>query len=863
MATYNGSSAGTNSWATADGDGVTIGQGAVDDVLFGNGGDDTLQGYAGSDMIFGGIGNDLLYGDTKSSISANPSDVGDYLYGDDGNDQLFGQAGDDYLDGGTGLNLINGGDGVDFVAYINATEAVTVNLVAGTANAGAYATDTLTEVENIGGSNFGDHLTGDTHDNEITGFGGDDSLDGGGGSDTAVFAGDRNFYTIVVQQDGSVLVTDNRSQQQIELDSSEAILQTSNGTDTLTNFEFLRFKDVTLSVADLVPDDFADSLTDLSSPLGILGYGVTRGGTIEVEGDSDMFSVTLEAGVKYTFTIKGAQTGAGTLADTVLLLLNAAGNVVGFDDNGGAGGNARIVFKPSAGGTYYVQAEGLGAVNVGTYGIQAFLNATKHDESVNGTSQADLIKLLGGNDSAFGNMDNDTLIGGGGGDTLNGGNGDDLLLGGNGADSLIGGAGNDQLVGGEGNDRMFGRDGNDLLDPGIGTNLVDGGAGTDTVTFAGSNLPVVVDLSQTGSQNTGAGFCKFVDIENVDSGSGNDALTGSLFANVLRAGGGDDSLVALAGNDSLYGGKGNDTLGGGNGNDLINGGKGSDTAYFLFGGNATVNLHITGRQNTGYGLDTLVSVENLIAGTGDDSLTGDGFDNLIAGNKGNDTINASDGNDSVLGGGGNDQLGAGRGNDLIDGGAGRDTANFLAGGQSAHVNLSAVGAQNTGFGIDTLISIENILSGTGNDKLVGNGEANVLTSDIGNDQLRGGGGDDTLNAGDGRDTVAGGSGADVFIFDAALGHGNIDTVTDFVVKDDQFRLDQSIFTTLALGALAGSAFRANAAGQAHDATDRILYDTDSGSLFYDADGKGGVGRVLFATLDVGLSLTATDFSVFI
>ena len=41
-------------------------------------------------------------------------------------------------------------------------------------------------------------------------------------------------------------------------------------------------------------------------------------------------------------------------------------------------------------------------------------------------------------------------------------------------------------------------------------------------------------------------------------------------------------------------------------------------------------------------------------------------------------------------------------------------------------------------------------------------------------------------------------------------------------------------------------------------TDRSS-NTDSGALFFDADGSGAGARVQFATLGTGLALTAADF----
>ncbi len=75
-------------------------------------------------------------------------------------------------------------------------------------------------------------------------------------------------------------------------------------------------------------------------------------------------------------------------------------------------------------------------------------------------------------------------------------------------------------------------------------------------------------------------------------------------------------------------------------------------------------------------------------------------------------------------------------------------------------------------------------------------------------------------------------------------------------------LDQAIFAQLsATGTLSAGNFRASTSGTAADANDIILYDTDSGALFYDPDGSGSDAAIQFATL-IGLPpVTAADFTV--
>ena len=150
---------------------------------------DIIQGYGGSDTLYGGAGDQIIYGNGRPGQERS-GDTGDYLYGQTGNDALFGAEGDDFLDGGTGNNSIDGGIGVDTVSYDSADQNVTVNLAAGTATAGSYATDTLVSIENVTGSHTNtNHITGDGGANLLSGGVLADTLVGGAGNDTLTGGG--------------------------------------------------------------------------------------------------------------------------------------------------------------------------------------------------------------------------------------------------------------------------------------------------------------------------------------------------------------------------------------------------------------------------------------------------------------------------------------------------------------------------------------------------------------------------------------------------------------------------------------------------------------------------------------------------
>jgi Ca2+-binding RTX toxin-like protein len=156
--------------------------------------------------------------------------------------------------------------------------------------------------------------------------------------------------------------------------------------------------------------------------------------------------------------------------------------------------------------------------------------------------------------------------------------------------------------------------------------------------------------------------------------------------------------------------------------------------------------------------------------------------------------------------------------------------------------------------------IENATGGSGSDLVVGNTAANVLAGGSGADRLNGLAGADILGGGLGNDLLTGGVGNDVFTFDTSLNRTtNVDRIVDFSV-DDTIRLENAVFSTLAkAGPLSPAAFWTGPA--AHDADDRILYDSRTGSVLYDADGSGQVAAVPFATLPSDLKMTQADFFI--
>jgi Ca2+-binding RTX toxin-like protein len=137
-----------------------------------------------------------------------------------------------------------------------------------------------------------------------------------------------------------------------------------------------------------------------------------------------------------------------------------------------------------------------------------------------------------------------------------------------------------------------------------------------------------------------------------------------------------------------------------------------------------------------------------------------------------------------------------------------------------------------------------------------NGTGNTLANTISGNVY-----DNVLNGKAGNDVLVGGDGSDAFEFNTTLDAAtNVDQITDFEVNVDEIRLENSIFTTVGIaGALFADAFFAGTA--AHDASDRIIYDTATGALYFDRDGTGSSAQVQFATLTNHAMISETDFLV--
>jgi Ca2+-binding RTX toxin-like protein len=415
-----------------------------------------------------------------------------------------------------------------------------------------------------------------------------------------------------------------------------------------------------------------------------------------------------------------------------------------------------------------------------------------------GESLANVLEGGLGNDTLDGGLGNDTLIlavlaprlasygSATGGVTVNlgagmssGAAGTDSLtgienvLGSNFADSILG----DSLV-----NVLDGGDGSDTLNGGLGNDTLIGGAGTDLASYASATGGVTVNLG-AGMSSGAAGTDSLTGIENVLGGNFADSILGEALPTC--------SMAAMA-VTRLMAGLAMNTLDGDAGTDLV--------SYGSATGGVTVNLG-AGTSSGAAGNRSLTGIEIVLGGNFADSILGDGLATSLDGGLGNDTLDGGGGDDwasygsatarslltlaraavpamramdslisieSVLGGAGNDYilgdslnntLNGGLGNDTLDGGAGTDLASYGSATGGVTVNLGA-GTSSGAAGTGQPGGIEIVLGGNFADSILGDSLANVLEGGLGNDTLYGGAGNDTL---------IGGAGTDLAIYGSATG----------------------------------------------------------------------------------------------
>ena len=356
--------------------------------------------------------------------------------------------------------------------------------------------------------------------------------------------------------------------------------------------------------------------------------------------------------------------------------------------------------------------------------ISASIEQMALDNTLNGSSENEIIYGLGGDDSIESGKGDDVVYGGEGDDIINNISGVDKLYGDKGDDILSSSGHNEMLYGGKGNDTLYARgysgtlyggEGNDALHSAGGGygwwNILSGGTGNDV--YVGHRL-----ANARYIYNIGDGF---------DAISLIKGVYGSLISNDIVQFGADISFADL----SLH--KQQNNL-------LIEVGSAENDRILI------ENFYSTSRYNRSKvskfefadGTVILKADERLnlpVLGSDlADALQGSDFGEELQGGLGDDVINASGGADNIFAGDGNDTVYAGSGNDIVYGGLGDDM-------------------------LDSQNGADQLYGGAGNDTLYAHGNNGTLYGGEGNDTLYSAGGWssswNTLSGGPGNDAYIG------------------------------------------------------------------------------------------------------------
>ncbi len=376
--------------------------------------------------------------------------------------------------------------------------------------------------------------------------------------------------------------------------------------------------------------------------------------------------------------------------------------------------------------------------------------------------------------------------------------------------TIQGGAGNDIIKAGGGDDTVDGGVGNDTLVGWYGNDTLTGGDGADQFLF----------VTNFSSYFTGTdGVDAVTDFNQVQgdrlvfrSGDFGGLPVGSLSASAFRVGTAATTADQRFIYDSVTGKLFFDRDGSG----------GSFIPTEIVRLTAGLSLTSTAIQLTGgFSLPVLPSATGSPAPA---VQVGTADSDRLFGTEASDTITALAGDDTVSGLEGDDSLDGGDGKDLLEG-------------------------------------------GSGNDQILGQAASDRLYGAAGSDSLNGGSENDSLNGGSGNDSLAGGTGADRFNFYSPATDG-LDQITDFAVAEDKIGLyvgskQATPFATAGFtpnADLRPDQFRVGAA--AATPTERMIYDSATGALFFDADGNGAAPQVQIAILTAGLGLTHSNLLAF-
>jgi len=755
--------------------GANIAAGGGDDLVYAGPGHDVLDGGAGNNTLSYKHSNDAVVVDLSAGTGRGgyaEADVIQNFTNIEGSrfaDRLTGTAGDNTFIGSGGGDTFIGNGGVDTVDYSSSTAGVSVNLTTGVGTGGLANGDTLIGISNVTGSATGNNmLIGNGGANVLIGGSGNDVIDGAGGADTIIAAAGDDT---VVYRGAEISIDGGAGSNTLALGTAVIVNlgsadQTVGDAVSVTNFQNVD----------------ASALTSGVSITGSAGVNVITGGsgadTIDGGGGADVINGGAgDDRIVYRGTEASINGGGDT--NTLVMLAQASINLGSADQT--SGDTTKVANFQNADASQLTSAQSISVV--GSAGVNILTGGAGND-SIDGGGGADIIAGGAGNDSITYRGSENSIDGGSGINTLvlaaavtvNLGNADATtadgtvvsnflnvnasalsvgldITGSTTANAITAGTGDDVIDGGGGADVVAASAGNDIVAYHGTETAIDGGSGSDTLVLAASGGITSVNLALAASADQTAGDAVNVTrFENVDASSLTAALNvaGSMSANTVITG---------AGNDTVDGGGGSDVIGTGGGNDTVayhgteisvDGGTGSNTLVLF---DAT-DINLT-RIDQSIGDTVVVSnfrnVDASALGAGQDvSIIGSAAANILIGGAGADAINGGGGADVVNASAGDDSVSYWGSEVSIDGGSGTNTLVLRA---AAVVNLAA--ADQTTGDTTVIANFQNVDGSalTTGSTISGSAGVNIITGGAGNDTIDGGGGADIIAAGTGNDTV--------------------------------------------------------------------------------------------------------------
>ena len=393
---------------------------------------------------------------------------------------------------------------------------------------------------------------------------------------------------------------------------------------------------------------------------------------------------------------------------------------------------------------------------------------------------AEIIELIGNNDTFIGAESNDKYTGSAKVDFIFGEDGNNTLYGSFANDHIYSGYGNDIMNGNEGDDSYyFGMyHGNDVVNDTEGNSkiiFIDGLSVDDYDTSVLFNGSFVLTNKYTGDTITLTDFITHPFNYDFFSYNRSQTVGGGDAREVVEGSDANDYLDASDGFNIFYAGEGNDTIAGGNNIDFMYGGNGNDT---LLGRNGTNIIYGEGGNDTIYDGD---HSSYLNGGDNDDVIFGGGGDDILDGGAGNDILQGDHGNDTFIYGIGYDidtlKDAAGEPNTIIIHGYHKSDMNNFRDGSNLIIDFG----KNTG---DRII-IERFFDYAANSDITFIFDDGTLLSRLdirakslpiygnGSNYLSGTADDDIIDAGAGDTLICGANGEDTYIFGKGYDHDSI------------------------------------------------------------------------------------------